>query len=90
MSSKGTDLDMRETAEPRSYEEQVNTFKSILNHVLREGELPPACLTYDLPLVEALGDVARAAQDGSATHELIGEAVREFAKYAAKHDPPQR
>jgi hypothetical protein len=81
---------MQETAGPRSYEELLDCFKAVLNHALLEGHLSPACLTFDLAVVHAVGDVVRAVRDGSLTNELVSEACKAFAKYAADQDVAQR
>ncbi|ORV63930.1 hypothetical protein AWC06_08055 [Mycobacterium fragae] len=81
---------MQETAGPPSYEELLDRFKAVLNHALLEGHLSPACLTFDLVVVQAVGDVVRAVRDGSLTNELVNEACRAFAKYAADQDAAQR
>ena len=60
----------------------MHTFKAVLNHALRQGELLPICLSFDLAVMQAIGDVARAAADGSPTRELVGEACKAFATYA--------
>jgi hypothetical protein len=81
---------MGETAGPPSYEELLHTFKAVLNHALRQGELLPTCLSFDLAVVQAIGDVARAAGDGSPTRELVGVACQAFAKYAVEQEAAQR
>jgi hypothetical protein len=80
---------MAESAEPPSYEELVHTFKAVLGYVLHEGQLPPTCLLFDLALVQALGDVARAVNDGSPTRELETMACKAFAKFAADQEAAQ-
>ena len=77
---------MGETAGPPADDDLLHAFKAVLNHALRHGELPPTCLAFDLAVVQAVGDVARAARDSSPTRELVTEACRAFAKYNEK--PP--
>jgi hypothetical protein len=67
----------------------LHTFEAVLKHALRHGELPPTCLAFNLAVVQAVGDVARAARDHSPTRELVTEAWRAFAKYAADHQAAQ-
>jgi hypothetical protein len=62
----------------------------VLNHALRQGELSPTCLTFGLTVVQAIGDVARVAYDGSPVSELISKACKAFAKYAAEQDAAHR
>jgi hypothetical protein len=79
---------MRETTTPPSYAELLRTFIAVLNHALRQGELSPTCSTFDLSVTQAIGNVARAAHDGSPTHELTDKACKAFAKYAAHKKRP--
>jgi hypothetical protein len=80
---------MRETAGLLAHDDLLRTFKAVLQHALRHGELPPTCMAFDLAVVQAVGDVARAASDSSPTRELVGEACIAFAKYAAEQRTPQ-
>jgi hypothetical protein len=59
------------------------------DHALRQGELSPGCLTFDLTVMHAIGGVARAAHNGSPTRELISKACEAFANYAAQHEAAQ-
>jgi hypothetical protein len=81
---------MAQTTTQPSYEELLHTFIAVLNHVLRHGELPPTCLTFDFTVVQAIGDVARAAHDGRPTQELISKACKAFARYTAEQQVAQR
>ena len=65
-----------------SHEEQLQTFRVVVRHILEHGELPPACLDFDLALIQKLGDVVRAVRDGSRTGDLVRDAWRVFAEYA--------
>jgi hypothetical protein len=68
----------------------LRTFIAVLNHALRQGELSPTCLTFDLTVMQAIGEVARAAYDGSPTRDPISKACKAFAKYAVQHEAAQR
>ncbi len=77
---------MTEIADPAPYEELLHSFKvAVLKHVLREGDLPPTCLNFDLSLIQALGDIAQRTRWES-TRELAAEAFRAFANYAAEQN----
>jgi hypothetical protein len=80
---------MGETAGPPADDDLLHAFKAVLNHALRHGELPATCLAFDLAVVQAVGDVARAARDSSPTRELVAEACMAFAKYAAEQEAVQ-
>jgi hypothetical protein len=69
-----------------SYEEKLRTFRVVLRHILERGELPPACLDFDLALIQALGDVVRAVRDGSRTSDLVRDACRAFAEYGFRNE----
>ncbi len=77
-------VDMGEPAGSLVHDDLQHAFKSVLKHVLRHGELPPTCLAFDLSVVQAVGDVARAARDNSPTNQWITEACPAFAKSAAE------
>jgi hypothetical protein len=62
----------------------------VLNHALRQGELPATCSTFDSTVVQAIGEVAHAAHDGNPNPELISQACKTFAKYAAQQEAAQR
>jgi hypothetical protein len=64
------------------YEEKLQTFRVVVRHILEHGELPPACLDFDLALIQKLGDIVRAVRDGSRTGDLVRDAWRVFAEYA--------
>jgi hypothetical protein len=81
---------MAETTTPPSDEKLLHTFIAVLNHALREGELPPTCLTFDLTVMQAIGDMARAAHDGRPTQELMSKACKAFARYTAEQQAAQR
>ena len=68
------------------YDEKLQTFRFVLRHILDRGELLPACSNFDLPLVQALGDVVRAVRDGSRTGDLVRDAYRTFAQSAFRND----
>ena len=65
-----------------SYEEKFQTFKVVVRHVLEHGELPSACLDFDLVLIQKLGDIVRAVRDDSRTGDLVRDAWMVFAQYA--------
>jgi hypothetical protein len=77
---------MRRTAESPAHDESLKTFTSVLKHALRHGELPPTCLAFDLEVVQAVADVARAARDSSPTRALVSEAYIAFAKHSAEEE----
>jgi hypothetical protein len=77
---------MKRTAESPAQDELLHTFTSVLKHALRHGELPPACLAFDLEVVQAVGDVARAARDSSPTRELVSEAWMAFTKHSPEQE----
>ena len=64
------------------YDEKLQTFRVAVRHILEHGELPPACLDFDLALIQKLGDIVRAVRDGSRTGDLVRDAWRVFAEYA--------
>jgi hypothetical protein len=65
-----------------SHEEELQAFRVVVRHILDHGELPPACLDFDLALIQKLGDIVRAVRDGSRTGDLVRDAWRVFADYA--------
>jgi hypothetical protein len=67
----------------------LHTFIAVLNHAMCQGELSPTCMTFDLHVMQAVGDVARAAHEGSPSRELISKACKAFAKFAAQHEASQ-
>jgi hypothetical protein len=75
---------MREIADPPSYEELLYSFKVVLQHELRKGDLPPTCLNFGLSLIQALGDVARNVRDGSPTRELAAEAFQDVRELRSR------
>lgn len=75
---------MGEPAGSLVHDDMQRAFNSVLKHALRHGELPPTCLAFDIAVVQAVGDVARAARDNSPTNQLVTEACLAFAKYAAE------
>ncbi len=77
---------MGETAGLLAHDDLLYAFKAVLKHALRYGELPPTCLAFDLAVVQAVGDVARAASDSSPIRVPVTEACMAFAKYAAGQD----
>lgn len=72
---------MDDASRSPSYEEKLQTFRGVLRHILERGELPPACLDFDLALIQVLGDVVRAVRDDSRTDDLVRDACRAFAEY---------
>ncbi|HEY9304877.1 MAG TPA: hypothetical protein VIO95_11360, partial [Mycobacterium sp.] len=88
--AESTGLIMRQTAGSLANDDLLHTFQAVLKHALRHGELPPTCLAFNLAVVQAVGDVARAARDSSPTRELVAEARRAFAKCAAEQKAVQR
>jgi hypothetical protein len=76
---------MDDASRSPSYEEELQTFRVVLRHILERGELLPACLNFDLELIQALGDVLRAVRDGSRTGDLARDAYRAFAEYAFRN-----
>ena len=69
-----------------TYDELLQAFKLALSHALRTGQLSPVCADFDVALIYAIGDVARAARDGSRTGDLVREACRAFGQYVVRHD----
>jgi hypothetical protein len=69
-----------------SYDELLQAFKSALIHALRTGRLSPICADFDVALIYAIGDVARATRDGRRTGALVREACRAFGQYAVLQD----
>lgn len=69
-----------------SYDELLHAFKAALRHALLTGRLSPICADFDVALIFAIGDVARAVRDGSRTNDLVREACRVFGQYAVHHD----
>ena len=65
-----------------SYDEKLQTFRAVVRHILERGELPSACLDFDVALIQKLGDIVRAARDGSRTSDLVRDAWRVFAEHA--------
>ena len=77
---------MDDASRPPSYEEKLQTFRAVVRHILERGELLPACLDFDLALIQVLGDVGRAVRDGSRTGDLVRDACRAFAEYAFRNE----
>jgi hypothetical protein len=77
---------MDDASRPPSYEEKLQTFSAVVRHILERGELLPACLDFDLALIQVLGDVVRAVRDGSRTGDLVRDACRAFAEYAFRNE----
>ena len=77
---------MDDTSRSPSYEEKLQTFRVVLRHILERGELLPACLDFDLALIQVLGDVVRAVRDGSRTGDLVRDAFRAFAEYEFRNE----
>jgi hypothetical protein len=77
---------MDDASRSPSYEERLETFRVVLRHLLEHGELLPACLDFDLALIQVLGDVVRAVRDGSRTGDLARDACRAFAEYAFQNE----
>lgn len=73
---------MSGTARATVYDELLHAFKHALMHALRTGRLSPVCADFDVGLIYAIGNVARAARDGSRTGDLVREACRAFGTYA--------
>jgi hypothetical protein len=77
---------MDDVSRSPSYEEKLQTFRVVLRHIVERGELLPACLDFDLALIQVLGDVLRAVGDGSRTGDLVRDACRAFAEYAVRSE----
>ena len=77
---------MDDVSRSLSVEEELETFRVVLRHILERGELLPACLDFDLALIQVLGDVVRAVRDGSRTGDLVRDACRAFAEYAFQNE----
>lgn len=68
------------------YDELLRAFKDAVIYALRTGQLSPICADFDVALIYAIGDVARAVRDGSRTADLVREACRAFGQYAVHQD----
>jgi hypothetical protein len=77
---------MDDASRSLSYEGKLQTLRAVLRHILERGELLPACLVFDLKLIQVLGDVVRAVRDGSPTGDLVRDAYRTFAQSAFRND----
>jgi hypothetical protein len=77
---------MNDASRSSSYEEKLQTFRVVVGHILEHGELPSACLDFDLALIQVLGDVVRAVRDGSRTGDRVRDACRAFAEYAFRNE----
>ena len=77
---------MDDASRSSSYEEKLQTFRVLVKHTLESGELLPACLDFDLALIQVLSDVVRAVRDGSRTGDLVRDACRAFAEYAFRNE----
>ncbi len=71
---------------PTVYDELLQAFKDALIHAVHTGRLSPVCADFDVALIYAIGNVARAARDGSRTGDLVREACRAFGQYAVSQD----
>lgn len=71
---------------PTVYDELLQAFKHAVIHALRTGQLSPICADFDVALIYAIGDIARAARDGRRTSDAVRQACWAFGQYAVHQD----